>query len=399
MSVRGRRAGRDAAREAVDVSVPEHRPRPAERERPVRPSPPRSRRCWPRSRTTAPWRSAGSTPRISSDHIQGYFNVASAVANAATGSSSRLTAAGRSVRRHIAAGRPAAWTRSSPSFGKRAFRRPLDPRPSSPLMKDVAQGTSPAPRQRHRGDPKRRRDAADVAALREPPGADGHADLRARRLPGPRCLRGRIAAVVHVLADAARRRPAGGGRRRIARDRPGFARAARSRVRRSAHRATRSGSSGTSGCASNCSPASPTSAPRSWRWRRAKTWASPGHDHWGEMVREVRDLTNLYTWTHAGDLRPAPDLGPVGHAFGRSGPPLRRAGLERQRRLPALHRRQPQWASCSARRCSSSSLEQTNPFHRGSFIRRSIPCDNLPQPEPEQLAARIALFRRRRARR
>ena len=32
-----------------------------------------------------------------------------------------------------------------------------------------------------------------------------------------------------------------------------------------------------------------------------------------------------------------------------------------------------------------SSLEQTNPFHRGSFIRRSILCDSLPQPDPNSL--------------
>ena len=32
-----------------------------------------------------------------------------------------------------------------------------------------------------------------------------------------------------------------------------------------------------------------------------------------------------------------------------------------------------------------SSLETTNPFHRGSFIRRSILCDSLPRPDPNSL--------------
>ena len=27
-----------------------------------------------------------------------------------------------------------------------------------------------------------------------------------------------------------------------------------------------------------------------------------GHDHWGDMVREIQDLTNLYTWTQSGTL-------------------------------------------------------------------------------------------------
>ena len=69
-----------------------------------------------------------------------------------------------------------------------------------------------------------------------------------------------------------------------------------------------------------------------------------GHDHWGDMVREIRDLTDLYTWTRQGTFTDLMTSDLVGHAFGRSRPPLRRAGLERQRRLPALHRRQPQRA-------------------------------------------------------
>jgi hypothetical protein len=35
----------------------------------------------------------------------------------------------------------------------------------------------------------------------------------------------------------------------------------------------------------------------------------------------------------------------------------------------------------------ADSLEETNPFHRGAFIRRSILCDNLPRPDPNSLPA------------
>ena len=66
-----------------------------------------------------------------------------------------------------------------------------------------------------------------------------------------------------------------------------------------------------------------------------------GHDHYGDMVQELRDLTELFTWTRRGD---AGDLlttdlsvtrsGDLAHLYGVT-------GLERQRRLPALHQRWP----------------------------------------------------------
>ena len=46
----------------------------------------------------------GLDARISSDHIQGYFNVATAVADAATNTSQRLTSARGQLRRDVAAG-------------------------------------------------------------------------------------------------------------------------------------------------------------------------------------------------------------------------------------------------------------------------------------------------------
>ena len=146
LSVRGRRAGRDAAREAVDVSVPEHGPRSPERERPVggRDEVAPMLAAIPDDSTLA---FRGLDARISSDHIQGYFNVATAVANAATSTSSRLTTLAGSVRRDVAAGhqlpgrlpRLVRQARLSPPAGRdrarrvktsRRGRRP--PRPTPP---------------------------------------------------------------------------------------------------------------------------------------------------------------------------------------------------------------------------------------------------------------------------
>ena len=257
-------------------------------------------------------------------------------------------------------------------------------------MKDVATGTSPAPA-----------NATEairnvVVMLLMSPRFVNHLELAGTPisgragLPGPRPLRGRVAALVHVLADAARRRAAGRRRGRIAGDRRRLRHAARSRVRRSRARATRSGSSGTSGCGFESFTGFSAERPAFMALAAGENLGVAGHDHWGDMVREIRDLTNLYTWTQPGTFARSHDVGPVGHAFGRSRPPLRRAGLERQRRLPALHRRQPARApaarGAARRRASSRPTRSTAARSSGA----SILCDNLPQPGPQQPAARVA---------
>lgn len=110
----------------------------------------------------------------------------------------------------------------------------------------------------------------------------------------------------------------------------------------------------------------------------------PGHDHYRDMVQEVRDLTELFTFgktATAADLlttdlsvTPSADLA---HLYGvapwsGSGdyphlPAGTRAGLLQRAALLV------------------SNLEQTNPFHRGALIRRSVLCDPLPQPDPNSL--------------
>jgi hypothetical protein len=110
----------------------------------------------------------------------------------------------------------------------------------------------------------------------------------------------------------------------------------------------------------------------------------PGHDHYGDMVQELHDLTDLYTWTRAGTLgdlltsdlsvTPSADLA---HLYGV--PPWSGSGdyprITDGSRAGILQRGA----------LLVSSLEQTNPFHRGAFVRRSLLCDPLPRPDPNSL--------------
>jgi hypothetical protein len=110
----------------------------------------------------------------------------------------------------------------------------------------------------------------------------------------------------------------------------------------------------------------------------------PGHDHYADMVQELHDLTELFTFgngaklsdllttdvsvTQSADLASLYGVEP----WSGSGPyptfaPGTRAGVFQRAALLA------------------SSLEQTNPFHRGSFVRRHLLCDPLPQPDPNSL--------------
>jgi Protein of unknown function (DUF1592)/Protein of unknown function (DUF1588)/Protein of unknown function (DUF1595)/Protein of unknown function (DUF1587) len=112
----------------------------------------------------------------------------------------------------------------------------------------------------------------------------------------------------------------------------------------------------------------------------------PGHDHWGDMVQEIRDLTELYTWKQTGTLldlmtstvsvTPSADLAHLYGVTAWSGsgayptlPDGTRSGLLTRSALLA------------------SSLETTNPFHRGAQIRRAILCEDLEPPDPNSLPA------------
>ncbi len=108
-----------------------------------------------------------------------------------------------------------------------------------------------------------------------------------------------------------------------------------------------------------------------------------GHDYYGDMVQEVRDLTNLFTFDRTANLaelmttdisvtasQDLAELYGVDPYDGGTYPTLpegTRGGLFQRAALLV------------------SNLEQTNPFHRGALIRRALLCDVLPQPDPNSL--------------
>ncbi|HYP86825.1 MAG TPA: DUF1592 domain-containing protein, partial [Polyangiaceae bacterium] len=109
-----------------------------------------------------------------------------------------------------------------------------------------------------------------------------------------------------------------------------------------------------------------------------------GHDHYRDMVQEVRDLTQLFTFgktSTAAELlttdisvTPSADLA---HLYGV--PPW--SGQGDYPKLPAGTR----GGLLQRAALLVSNLEQTNPFHRGALLRRSVLCDPLPQPDPNSL--------------
>ena len=323
----------------------------------------------------------GLDARISGDHIQGYFNVASAVANAATSSSARLTALAGSC----AGTSPLATSCLDAflaSFGKRAFRRPLDATEIT-LMKDVATGTSPAPA-----------NAAEairnvVVMLLMSPRFVNHLELAGTPISGRKDyltldayeVASRLSYTFwQTLPDDALLAAAADGS--LGSD-AGF---------------------DTQLTRVFADPRTRDTVWQFWNeWMRFESFTGfsyerpafmalaagenlgvAGHDHWGDMVREMRDLTDLYTWTMPGTFAQllTSDLSVT-----------RSADLARLYGVPAWSGSgdYPRFTDGSRRGILQraallvSSLEQTNPFHRGSFIRRAILCDNLPQPDPNSL--------------
>src|SRR5262249_39999069 len=110
----------------------------------------------------------------------------------------------------------------------------------------------------------------------------------------------------------------------------------------------------------------------------------PGHDYYADMVQEVRDMTQLFTFdstktvadllTTDVSVTKSPDLARL---YGVS--PLSRPGD--YPRLPAGTR-----AGILQRSALLvSNLELTTPFHRGALVRRNVLCDTLAQPDPNSL--------------
>jgi hypothetical protein len=322
----------------------------------------------------------GLDPRISSAHLQGYFNLAVAIGNAATSTSTRVT----SIAGSCAVTSPLALACLNTflgSFGKRAFRRPLSSEELTE-MREVAMGTSPAPA-----------NAAEairnvVVTMLMSPRFVNQLELEGAPIAGrqdyltlnPYEVASRLSYTFwQTMPDDALLAAAADGS--LATD-AGFT-AQLDRVF-----------------------ADPRTRETIWQfwneWLRFESFTGfsaerpafkalamgeqvgvAGHDHWSDMVREIRDLTELTTWTQKAPFR---DLMTSTVSVTKS------ADLARLYGVPA-------WSGSGAyptlpgprvgilQRAAllASNLEQTNPFHRGSLLRRSILCDTLPQPDPTAL--------------
>jgi hypothetical protein len=110
----------------------------------------------------------------------------------------------------------------------------------------------------------------------------------------------------------------------------------------------------------------------------------PGHDHYGDMVQELRDLTDLYTWKQKGTLA---DLLTSDLSVTRSADLARLYGIAPWTGTGDYPRFTDGSRAGLLQRAAllASSLEETNPFHRGSLVRRSLLCDTLPRPDPNAL--------------
>jgi len=101
------------------------------------------------------------------------------------------------------------------------------------------------------------------------------------------------------------------------------------------------------------------------------------------MVLEVRDLTSLFTFQKRATVSDllTTDLSvtksaDLAHLYGVSA----WSGQGEYPKLPPTRVGLLQRAALLV-----SNLEQTNPFHRGAFVRRALLCDPLPQPDPNSL--------------
>jgi hypothetical protein len=109
-----------------------------------------------------------------------------------------------------------------------------------------------------------------------------------------------------------------------------------------------------------------------------------GHDYYGDMVQEVQDLTEAYTF---GATRTLSDLLQTRESVTKSADLARLYGVapwSGKGAYPSLPDGTRQGLLQRAA-LMVSNLETTNPFHRGALVRRNVLCDALPQPDPNSL--------------
>jgi len=325
----------------------------------------------------------GLDKRISSDHINAYFNVAVAVGNAVTSSSSRLTALAGSC------ATDASLTSTCldaflADFGRRALRHPLTTAELTEY-RDVAQGTSP-----------QAMSAAEalrnvVVTLLMAPRFVNHLELEGAPVAksddylalNPYEVASRLSYTFwQTMPDDALLTAAEDGS--LSTD-AGF-NAQLDRL--------------------FADPRTQDTVWQFWNeWMRFDSFTGfsserpafqslaagehlgeTGHDHWADMVQEIRDLTELYTWKQDGTFL---DLMTSNVSVTRSADLAHLYGVKAwsgSGAYPAL----PDGTREGLLLRSAllvSSLETTNPFHRGAQIRRAVLCENLQPPDPTTLPA------------
>jgi len=323
----------------------------------------------------------GLDKRISSEHIQAYFDVAVAVGDAATKTSARLTALAGSCATQTALA-SSCLDDFLNGFGRRALRRPLTDAELAEF-KDIATGDSP-----------KAANAAEalrnvVVGLLMSPRFVNHLELEGTELSGqkdylaldPYEVASRLSYTFwQTLPDDALFAAAEDGS--LATD-AGFD-AALTRIF-----------------------ADPRTQQTIWQfwneWLRFDAFTGfsadrpafqalaagehlgeSGHDYWKDMVTEIKDLTDLYTWKQPGTLL---DLMTSTVSVTRSNDLAHLYGVKAwsgSGDYPAL----PDGTRQGLLQRSAllvSSLETTNPFHRGATIRRAILCEDLQPPDPNSL--------------
>lgn len=108
----------------------------------------------------------------------------------------------------------------------------------------------------------------------------------------------------------------------------------------------------------------------------------PGHDHYADMVQEMRDLTELFTF---GQSAPLSELLTTDVSVTTSADLARLYGVEPWSGAGDYPRLTDRSGLLQRAALLVSNLEQTNPFHRGATVRRHLLCDELPQPDPNTL--------------
>lgn len=323
----------------------------------------------------------GLDPRISTDHVAAYFQIAVAVGDAATSSDARLTALA------------GACATTSPlttacldgflqNFARRALRRPLDSQELGEF-RDVAQGSSP-----------KAANAAEalrnvVVTLLLSPRFVNHLELAGTPLGGrqdylaldPYETASRLSYTFwQTLPDDELLASAADGS--LASD-AGFEEQL-DRVFSDARTQQTLWQFWNEWLRFESFTGFASERPAFQALAKGEQVGVAGHNHWADMVQEIRDLTDLYTWKQKGtfaelmtstvSVTRSADLARLYGVSAWSGsgayptfPSGNRAGLLQRGALLA------------------SSLEQTNPFHRGSLLRRAILCDGLPRPDPNSL--------------